>query len=119
MQHLDLLGAFRNQVDLDSFARAFFPTIEVSHFEERESSNYVEGRYYKGRNGTLNLTISLSDEDGHKDLPCWIHVTADMQTPEALAEVVKRTIGERVLPAGFRLAQMINLGRQDEIRFDY
>jgi hypothetical protein len=119
MQYVNLLGAFGNQVDLDSFVKAFFQAIEVVDYEERESGNYADGRYFRGGSGDIGFTISLSEEEDHDDLPCWIQVAADMPTSEVLVDVVDRMVREKALPEGFRIARMISLGKRDEQRIDY
>ena len=119
MQYVNLLGAHGNQADFDSFAREFFLVIGVSEYGERESSNFVDGRYFKGTNNNLDFTISRSDEEEHADLPYWVQIAADMLTAEALVEVVDSIIRNKTVPAGFHFARMVNFGRRDEQRIDY
>jgi hypothetical protein len=119
MQYVNLLGALGDGLDLDSFVTAFSAAIGGSSFSERESGNYVGGRYYKGVDGGLTFTISLSDEEDHTDLPYWIQIAADVSTSEALVGAVDRIVREKALPAGFRFARMVNLGKRDERRIDY
>ena len=49
----------------------------------------------------------------------WVQVAADLDADGALDDAVSRVVRERLLPAGFRVAQMVKLGRRDEQRIDY
>ncbi len=49
MAIITLIGAQKDLQNLDSFAKKFFTTIGVVNCEERESSNYIGGYYFKGK----------------------------------------------------------------------
>ena len=118
MQYVNLLCAHAEKPSLREFAEAFFGTVGIVNGQERESSNYVEGHYFKGTRDGAEFTISLSDEEGNEDLPVWVQVAHDLDA-DALDDAVNRVVRERLLAAGFRAARMVNFGRRDEQRIDY
>ena len=119
MQYVDLLGAIDQADSAATFANKLFSVLGVENQEARESSNYVDGQYFKGHKGNLSLTVSLSDEEGHEDRPYWIHVAMEASDKESACDIVDRIIREKALPAGFRMARMINFGKRKEQRIDY
>ncbi|GLR14010.1 hypothetical protein GCM10007907_28000 [Chitinimonas prasina] len=119
MQYVNLLGVFDTSSELDSFAKEFFSAVGVSSYEERESGNFPDGRYFRNLEGVLAFTISLSDEEDHEDLPFWIQVSADMSSLDELVSAVDSIVLEKAMPAGFCIARMINLGKKNEQRINY
>ena len=57
---------------LEEFARELFSRLGVSRFEERESSNYVEGHYFRGAAVGIDMKIAYADEQGLQDYRFWI-----------------------------------------------
>jgi len=93
--------------------------VSVSGFEERESSNFVGGHYFKGSDDLFEFTVCLSDEVDHEDLPYWVQVSERLPMADGFTDVVDRFVKEKLVPAGFRSARMNNLGKLDEERTDY
>ncbi len=119
MIYVNLLLSQDDGAGLEVVAAKFFTSIGVTAYEERESSNYVDGRYLKGEIGGLSITVSLSDEADHADLPVWVQLASDAVDREALDDEVSSIIQTKVLPSGFKCARMLNFGRKDERRIDY
>jgi hypothetical protein len=119
MQYLDLLGNLNNKNRLDFFTRKFFRIIDVTQIEERESSNYVNGRYFKGQLGNFHIIVSLADFVGNEDLPFWVHIKCDDSDHNALTSMINEIICNKAIPEGFQLAQMVNFGTRYERRIDY
>lgn len=119
MQYVNLLCAHADKPGLREFAEAFFDASGIVDGQERESSNYVEGRYFKGSRDGAEFTVSLSDEEGNEDLPVWVQVAANVDADGALGDAVNRVVRERLLAAGFRVAGMVNFGKRGEQRVDY
>lgn len=118
MQYVDLLCAHAGKPGLREFAEAFFDAAGIVDGQERESSNHVEGRYFKGSRDGAEFTISLSDEEGNEDLPVWVQVVADLDAEGALDDAVNRVVREQLLAAGFRVARVVNFGKRGETRID-
>ncbi len=57
---------------LEEFARRLFSRLGVAHFEERESSNYVEGHYFRGIAVGIEITVAYADEQGLQDYRFWV-----------------------------------------------
>lgn len=119
MQYMNLLGAWKGSNNLDDFAKEFFAVAGASEVEERESSNYVDGRYYRGKVGDIAFTVSLSDLAGNEDLPIWVQVKCDTTDVEALISAIDEMIRNRAVHVGFHFARMLNYGSQNELRIDY
>jgi hypothetical protein len=119
MDFINLLGSLQSGHGLDAFAKTFFDAAGVGKFEERESSNYLEGRYFKGNDGDLFFTISLSDEEAHSDLPYWVQISSRAVEGDKLISMVNSLVSGRILPRGFRLSRIVNLGKRNERRLDY
>lgn len=119
MQYFNLLCAHADKPSLYEFAEAFFDAMGIVDGQERESSNYIEGRYFKGSRDGAEFTVSLSDEEGNEDLPVWVQVAANLDADGALDDALSCVIRERLLAAGFRVARMVNFGKRDEQRIDY
>lgn len=119
MQYLNLLGAFNGENSLDTFARAFFAVISASQIEEHESSNYVDGRYFRGKVDDIVLTVSIADDEGNEDLPFRVHIKTDALELEALVSVIDEIIRNKAMLADFRFARLLNFGMRDQRRLDY
>ncbi len=61
-----------SQQSLEEFARRLFSRLGVAHFEERESSNYVEGHYFRSVAVGIEITVAYADEQGLQDYRFWI-----------------------------------------------
>lgn len=96
----------------------FFSAIGAETYEERESSNYVDGRYFKGTSGTTSATVSMAEEVDHADLPIWVQFIDDTVDEASLSQAVTSVIQTKLLPSGFKCARMLNFGRKDEQRID-
>ncbi|XVN16199.1 hypothetical protein QZH46_10710 [Pseudomonas corrugata] len=97
----------------------FFDAIGVDDGEERESGNYVDGYCLKGSLGGMTFSVAISDEDAHENASYWIHISADMDTPDALEDAVSQLIRNMAFPIGFQLARVVNFGKRGERRVDY
>ncbi|MGX9555696.1 hypothetical protein [Pseudomonas sp. CFBP 5750] len=119
MQYVNLLGVHPGCVELRPFAKKFFDALGVNDREKRESSNYIDGYYFKGSLGGMTFSVAISDEDAHENVPYWIHISADLVTPDALEDAVSQLIRDKVLPMGFQLVRIVNFGKRGELRIDY
>jgi hypothetical protein len=121
MQHIDLLGASEKLADLNSFAEGFFSAIDANGYEERESSNYIGGRYFRAIIDGMDFTVCLSDEDGFDDFPYWIHINTDVDAPNAanLGDVIESIVREKLLTNGFLITRIINIGTYDAEQANY
>lgn len=119
MRYVNLLCAHLGTTGLSEFAEAFFKAAGIVDGQERESSNYVEGRYFKGSREGAEFTVSLSDEEGNEDLPFWVQVAADVSADGFLEDAVSRVVQERLVVEGFRVARMVDFGKRGEQRIDY
>lgn len=119
LQYVNLLCAHAETTSLREFAEAFFDAAGIVDGQERESSNYAEGRYFRGSHEGAEFTVSQSDEEGNEDLPFWVQVVANVSADGTLEDAVNRVARERLIAAGFRVARMVNFGKRGEQRIDY
>lgn len=119
MPSVDLLSVFAQEADLDNFAKAFFDVAQLLDYEERESSSHVEGRYFRAVHGEFSFLVAKSDELDHEDLPYWIQITNGVLEIEDLVCFADQLVRNVMIPAGFRVARVTDLGRRDEQRVDY
>jgi len=49
---------------LEDFARRLFSRLGVARFEERESSNYVDGQYFRSIALGIEIEVAYADEQG-------------------------------------------------------
>lgn len=57
---------------LDDFVRLLFRRLGVADFAEGESSNYVEGFYFRAIAVGIEMTVAYADEQGLQDYRFWI-----------------------------------------------
>ena len=119
MQYVNLLGTHPGCAGLRPFAKSFFNAVGVNDGEERESGSYVDGFYLKGSLGSMTFSVAISEEEAHENLPYWIHISGNLDTPDTLEDMVSQLIRDKVLPMGFQLARIVNFGKRGEQRIDY
>ncbi len=62
---------------LEEFSRRVFSRLGVAHFEERESSNYIEGHYFRAVALGIEVVIAFSDTRGLEDYRFCLTLTAE------------------------------------------
>ena len=62
---------------LEEFSRRLFSRLGVAHFEERESSNYVEGHYFRAIALGIEVVIAHSDTRGLEDYRFCVTLTTE------------------------------------------
>lgn len=117
-QHVNFLAGGLPAHSLSEFAESVYAMFQISDFEERESSNYVDGFYFTAVSGTRIFKIMLSNSESHLDLPYWLRVSSiDESKPFSNEEI--DAIGKRLVQHGYKIARIVNPGQKGEQRFDY
>jgi hypothetical protein len=62
---------------LEEFARRIFSRLDVAHFEEHESSNYVEGHYFRAIALGIEVVIAHADTQGLDGYQFCVTLTAE------------------------------------------
>ena len=75
--HAEIYIRASNDQPLEEFARRIFSRLGVAHFEERESSNYVEGHYFRSIALGLEVVIAMADTQGLEGYQFCITLTAE------------------------------------------
>lgn len=92
--------------DSAACAAMVFDALSASRREERESSHYAEGRYFRAFIGDTEIKVSMGDSD-YDDLPLWIIFSS---AESANADQLKH--------AGFKIARLEAFGKREEVRVD-
>lgn len=119
MTVVNLLSAYPSVNDLAHLSRRIEQVLDGVKFEERESSNYIDGRYYSGDYDNVRIVVALSDETDHDDLPFWIALSSNQMDEGSLVAFTNNIVEENLLPQGFKVARFASFGRVDEQRIDY
>ena len=69
----DLLVKSANSQSLDAFVGELPILIGCDRWEERESSNYFQGRYFRCIVLGLEITAAAADNDEFKRWPLWLY----------------------------------------------
>lgn len=119
MAIVNLLSAYPSVNDLAHLSRQIEHALDGVEFEERESSNYIDGRYYSGNCDNVRIVVALSDETDHDDLPYWITLSSNEMDEGNLIAFANNIVKGNLLPYGFKVARFASFGRVDEQRIDY
>lgn len=92
----DIFVRVPENVDLHTFAKSAFAVFDLQHFEERESSNYVDGHYFMHRSHELQIKIAEADESNFDDYHFWIDVfsTSNNEAAEDIAHKLARKLSQ-------------------------
>lgn len=96
---------------LEDAAAAILSALGLPSHIERQSSNWIEGRYILGQADDGEVKVSIGDTD-HDDRPIGIFISG--LGSERLANLCV----ERLEPLGFAISQLHGWGRHDERRVD-
>lgn len=77
----DLLIQAHAPTTLDAFVEELGGILGCGPFEERESSQYAEGRYFRCLVLGLEVTVGASDHVGYEDYAFWITVGSEVYIP--------------------------------------
>lgn len=77
----DLLIQSHASSTLDAFVEELGGVLGCGPFEERESSQYVEGRYFRCLVLGLEVAVAASDHVGYEDYAFWITVYPEVYVP--------------------------------------
>lgn len=119
MKHINFLLSSEPRETLDSFARKIFSIAKINDYEERSSTNYVDERYFVGRDRKIELKVMFSDDSDNLDLPFWVRLSILNKETEFDESEIHDFVYGNLLPAGFRVARMDNFGQVSEQRIDY
>lgn len=114
--HVTLVAGHDSADNLADFSQAFFHALDITDYEERESSNNACGGYYLGHQDSIEINIMESGDIQQEVLPFWVDIYADEDTLYALVE---QHIHKRLLPEGFMVTQILDLGKPSERRVHY
>jgi len=70
-------------LNLDAFVRILFPLIGIERFEERDSSNYVDGTYFRSIDSPLEVEVCYTDHSGLAAYRFWLSICSEDSTRPA------------------------------------
>lgn len=118
MKHASLLAGGTSVGSLNDFAVSFYKVADIPNFEERESSNYVEGGYFTATARGRIFKVMRSPAENFRDLPYWVRVSV-VDDIEVLTTAEIDNLAQNLVGQGYKVAQVVNFGQKSEKRFDY
>jgi hypothetical protein len=115
LNRIHLFIDFPGEDSLDTVASALAATLGMPSLSVRESSNYLEGRYFHGKHQDLDIEVSLCD-------PVFSTLRYRLQIRSAAADSgqqVDEIVRRQLMPVGFICKRVQNLGRVDQQVLDY
>ena len=98
-----LLAAIgKNEISTEFFAKHFFSLLNIP-FEERESSNYFQGGYFKGVYNGVVFTVFANDMNDAPNMPLGISVEGKDET--AISSAVNFIIRETLISEGSKFLE--------------
>jgi hypothetical protein len=110
MNRINLFASLHGDTTLEGFAGKLASSLGMPELHARESSNYLEGRYFQGEHQGLLIEVSLRDHVSDA-LRYRIHIKS--AAPDA-GERVEDIVRQQLIPAGFACMRVMNFGREDE-----
>ncbi len=106
MLFLAALGT--SEISTESFAKHFFSLLGTS-FEERESSHYEEGGYFKGvyNNITFYVYTSYADDKADMPIPMPLSITVDGKDEAAVDSAIDFIIRSKLIPEGYKFLREV------------
>ncbi len=95
-----------NEISTDAFSKHFFSLLNVP-FEERESSHYIDGGYFKGIYNDVTFMVYSSDSTDTvnmpTEMPLIISVKGKDQT--AINSAIEFIIRLNLIPEGYKFLE--------------
>jgi len=83
--HSDIFIKASNTTDLSEFSARALQALGVLKYEERESSNYVDGRYFCSFGQDPELEICYADGALLSEYRFWLPISANLASAETYA----------------------------------
>jgi hypothetical protein len=98
---------------LDSFVRDLEKSIGCLPWEERESSNYVEGRYFRGLSLGLEVTVAVADSNEFKNYDFWLYFEPeiDCRIDQQFLAGLSDCVARRLVISDYEVFRPLNFGR--------
>jgi hypothetical protein len=112
MTYVHLVADRASASGLPAFARDLLIRLGAKTIQERDSSHYPSGGYFLSELGKHRFRISVLDEvdiDAYRFL---VVVEANDEGQATLEDYVTGTVRDLLLPAGYRIARVVNFGKR-------
>ena len=83
--HASIFVEASQDLDLRSFSSKVFEILEMADFEERESSNYVDGHYFRHKTNDLEIKITFADDSDLDRYRFWLPISSPNETATDMA----------------------------------
>jgi hypothetical protein len=120
--HAHIYVKSRKGETLDTFAEQIFCLFNIRDYEMRDSSNYVEERYFRGNAFGIVLEIALADDTQFNDFDFWLTLEKDIKVwvpDKAFLESVADLIARLLTLDGYRVAIDPDCTQKDGPRLIY
>ena len=119
MLQVNLLCSNKRLASLAEFSVDLFQKLSIVRFERRESSNYADGTYFRGKFDLGEVTVSLADEEGDEDLLYWVCIELAKDAGALSREIIDELVVDKLLTHGYSVARIEDFGKMNQRRIDY
>jgi hypothetical protein len=121
MEHVELFVQLPGVATLGDAAAVLGKALGIRNFEERESSNYIENRYFAAKKDQRQYELSYTDYEEADRFPFHIWIELEKKAPPgtALLTAMDAWVKSKLLAIGAKAALVVNYGRPDMQRIDY
>jgi hypothetical protein len=83
--HADIFVEASSALDLQSFSSQVFAIFGIANFEERESSHYVDGHYFRSKTDDLQIKVTFTDDSDLDGYRFWLPISSTNESIDAAA----------------------------------
>lgn len=110
--HADIFVEASSELDLQSFSSKAFAIFGITNFEERESSHYVDGHYFRSKDDDLQIKVTFTDDSDLDGYRFWLPISSTNESLDAVA--LAETYAKKLSAAGWAtFVPSKNWGRKD------
>ena len=109
----NLLVKGDSKQSLGAFVGSLSQSIGQMNWEERQSSNYVEERYFRSFVLGLELTAALADDNEFKDFEFWLCLQPEpgCRGDEPFLDGLGDCVARKLAQQGYQVIRPFNIGR--------
>ncbi|MBC3873383.1 hypothetical protein [Undibacterium flavidum] len=95
----DIFVEASSELDLRSFSSQVFEIFGIADFEERESSHYVDGHYFRSKADDLQIKVTFTDDSDLDGYRFWLPISSTNESIDAAA--LADTYAKKLSTAGW------------------
>jgi hypothetical protein len=108
--NLLIRSAFKQALDI--FVEALKTILGCASWEQRDSSNYIDNKYFLSSVFGLKVTVAIADDDEFGQFDFWMCIEAPMDTPnKEFLEGVADCVARKLSFNGYTVVCPFDMGR--------